>query len=156
MGFPSFVKWYITCIWCFMAGLLSSRWDWNWTLHKKQDREQTRIWKLGRFYSIRTHKVYGSISSYQNLMNLFLYEARHLKLSKHINYKAIGIVLREIWIFEINHRILSLVLSRLDFDGHVLPYTHSNWVQLIFFRNLRHRVTFHKNFITKFNSCSSQ
>ena len=50
-------------------------------------------WKL---YDVHTHNVYGSISSHQNLMNLYLYETRHLRLSNHINYKAIILVLREI------------------------------------------------------------
>ena len=45
---------------------------------------------------------------------------------------VIGLVLSEIWIFEVNLKILSLGLSRLEYEGYNLPYTTSNKMQQIF------------------------
>ena len=47
-------------------------------------------------YGVRTHDVYGSVSSHQNLMKVFLYQTRHLELYNYINCKVIRLVLREI------------------------------------------------------------
>ena len=51
-------------------------------------------------------KLYGFTYRPQNLMKLFLYETRYLELSNHINYKPIGFEMKELWIFEVNPRIL--------------------------------------------------
>ena len=50
--------------------------------------------------------VYGFICKHQNLMKLFLDETKYPELSNHINYKSIGLVMRELWIFEENPWIL--------------------------------------------------
>ena len=57
-----------------------------------RDKEAVRVFPLG----VRTGVTYGSKSSHQNLMNPFLYETRYSGFSIHINYKVIGLVLREI------------------------------------------------------------
>ena len=55
----------------------------------------------------------------------------HLEISNNINYKAIGSVLSEIWIFEVNLRILSRIMTSMGCEGYDSPYTTSNWVKLI-------------------------
>ena len=52
---------------------------------------------LGKPYMFRTIMVYGPLSGNKNLIKLFLDETKLLVLSKHINYKSIGLVLREIY-----------------------------------------------------------
>ena len=68
-------------------------------------------------------------------MKPILDEAKYLELSNHINYKAIGSVLSEIWIFEVDHRILSQVLARHEFEGHNSPYITLNGMQQILLKS---------------------
>ena len=138
-------------VWWFMAGLTCICLVWIEIWMRKHKEPQNRIWVPLKAYGIYTCGVYGSSYDHQNLMKLFLDETRHLRIYNHIKYKAIGLVLSEIWFFEVNPRILSLILSRLDFKGYNSPYTPSNWVKPIFFMNLRHRKTSHKNFKIKFD-----
>ena len=58
-------------------------------------------------------------------------ETKHLELSNHINYNAIESVLSEIWIFEINSKILSWVLTRQEREEHNSSYITLNGVQQI-------------------------
>ena len=74
-------------------------------------------------------------SSHQSLINLFLYKTRHLALSIHINYMAIGLVLSELWIFEVQPEILGFPLGSMSCEGCNSPYKNPNWVQRILFES---------------------
>ena len=56
-------------------------------------------------------------------MKQILNEPGHSELSNNIKYKAIGLVLTKIRIFEFNHEFLSLGLTRLDYAKYNSPYT---------------------------------
>ena len=50
----------------------------------------------GESYEYPYGKVYEPSPSPKKLMEIFLHKTRHLELSIRINYKVIGLVLREI------------------------------------------------------------
>ena len=58
-------------------------------------------------------ELYGLTCRGQNLMKLFLEETRQSELSNHINYKSMGLEMRELWIFEVLLWILSTVLTSI-------------------------------------------
>ena len=97
--------------------------DWNWIGKLKE--KLTRIDWVEKPYGVGTCEVYGFIHSHQNLMKINFTETRHLDLSNHINYKAIGLVLSEIWFFEVYPRFLPLDLIGVGCVGHNSPYTTS-------------------------------
>ena len=82
-------------------------------------------------------------------MTLILNETRHLELSNHIHYTAIGLVLSEIYFFEVYPRFLPLDLTKVAYVGHNSPYTTSNLVQLILLEILH--IQQHINFRVKFD-----
>ena len=86
-------------------------------------------------YGVCTGGVYGFSYNHRNWMKLILNETRHLELSNHINHKTIGLVLSEIWFFEVYPRFLSLDLTRVACVGHK-SYIASNWVQPILLESL--------------------
>ena len=69
-------------------------------------------------------------------MKLILNKTRHLELSNHINYKAIGLILWEIWFFEVYLGILCSVLGSTCYEEYNSPYTTWNWVQSILLESL--------------------
>ena len=60
----------------------------------------------------------------------------YIGLSNHINYKIIGLVLSEIWIFKVYPRFLPLDLTRMACAVHNSPYTTSIIVKLILLESL--------------------
>ena len=75
--------------------------------------------------------MYGSQSGHWNLKGLFLDKTRLPGLSIHINDKSIGLMLREIWFFEIYLEILGSILGSIGCEGYDSPYTTQNLVQPI-------------------------
>ena len=119
--------WFMLVWWCFSSDL---KWR-NLVYVEELSKNSNRIGGIEKPWTCPYCEVYGFVFRYQNLMKLILYEIRHLELSNHINYKAIGSVLSEIWIFEVNFRFLPLVLTKLGVARHNSPFTTSNWVKLI-------------------------
>ena len=70
--------------------------------------------------------VYDLFCGHRNLMKPFLDETRHLEIFNHINYKSIGLEMKEIWIFEVNPWILSPVLTSTSSVRHNSPYIEWN------------------------------
>ena len=52
-------------------------------------------------YGVHTWALYGLAYRLQTEMKLFLDDNRFLGLSLHVNYKDSGLVLSELWIFEV-------------------------------------------------------
>ena len=69
-------------------------------------------------------------------MRPFLNETRLLELSNYLNYKSIGLVLKEIWFFEVYLGIPCSILGSMGCEGYNSPYTAWNWVQPIFLESL--------------------
>ena len=60
-------------------------------------KDEKTDWVRDKFpRALRTGVMYGIVYDHQSFINIFLDETRHPGLSIHINYKTIGLVLREI------------------------------------------------------------
>ena len=96
---------------------------WNGYLIKNSKNNSNRVARKQNPRTCPYDELYGLPYSNQKFMKLFLGETRHLVLS---NNKPIGFEMKKLWIFEVNLRILSTVLTSMCCEGHNLPYINLN------------------------------
>ena len=123
-------------LWCFSSDLKGRNLVWVEELSKNPKEHSNRIGGIEKPYGSPYGGVYGSSCSHQNLMKPILDETRHPKLSIHINYKAIILVLREIWFFEVYLGILYSILGSMGCEGYNSPYITRKWVKRILLESL--------------------
>ena len=134
-------------LWCFSSDLKGRNLVLVEELSKNLKEHLNRIGGIKKPYDGLYGRVYGSACNYQILMKSILDETRHPELSIHANYKAIGLVLREIWFFKVYLGILYSILGSMGCEGYKSPYIIQKWVKPMLLESLhigKHPIKFLK------------